>query len=218
VKLPRAEKREMLFLTADQVTGLAAAVHPNYRVLVLFAAYTGLRAGEIGALRVGRLDFLRGRVDVVENLKEVRGRLIFGATKTHERRSVGLPRFLCDELGTHLAGRPHERDDLVFTAPGGGPLRHSAFYKRHYKPAVRLAGLPGHLRFHDLRHTAASFILAVHPNLFLVMQRLGHASMTTTTQTYGHLVGDVDAALAVALDEFYAAPTSVQPLLAADNR
>jgi integrase len=119
-------------------------------------------------------------------------------------------------VADHLERVPADPDAFVFTTPDGRPVRQSDFYKKVFKPAVRSV-LPykTQLRFHDLRHTAASFVLAVHPNLFLVMQRLGHASMTTTTQTYGHLVGDVDAALAVALDQFYAASTNMQRLHAA---
>lgn len=58
-----------------------------------------------------------------------------------------------ETLGAHLAGRRHSPDDFVFTSPEGGALRHNLFYRRIFKPAVVAAGLPGELRFHDLRHT-----------------------------------------------------------------
>lgn len=173
VKVPRSAKAEMHFLPADQVADLAQAIAhperrtggkgaapwwrtewPEYAVLVRFAAYTGLRAGELEALRVKRLDLLRGRVEVAETVGEVTGHgLVFGPTKTDQTRTVPLPRFLCDDLGTALAGKG--RDDFVFPGPEGGPLRHRNFYARHFKPAVRQAGLPDTLRFHDLRHTFA---------------------------------------------------------------
>ena len=127
VKLPRPVKREKLFLSAEQVIDLSAAIDAPYGVLVTFAAYSGLRAGEIGGLRVGRLDLLRAKVDVAEALKDTAGRLHFGPTKNHERRTVRLPRFLCDLLGAYLAGRPNGSSDLVFTSPQGAPLRHNAF-------------------------------------------------------------------------------------------
>jgi integrase len=79
VKLPRPIKREMLFLSAEQVLDLSAAMAEPYGTLVTFAAYSGLRAGEIGGLRVGRLDLLRATVDVAEALKDTAGRLHFGA-------------------------------------------------------------------------------------------------------------------------------------------
>ncbi len=126
-----------------------------YGTLIRFAAHTGLRAGEIGALRLGRLDLLRGKVGVAESLADVGSHLEFGSTKTYARRHVPLPSFLRDELRQSLALRPCSTDDLVFSAPRGGPLRHGLFYKRSFKPAVAAAGLPEQLRFHDLRHTYA---------------------------------------------------------------
>lgn len=57
-----------------------------------------------------------------------------------------IPRTLAEELGAHLSGRPHDREDFVFTAPGGGPLRHHDFYRRHFKPALAGAGLPERVR------------------------------------------------------------------------
>jgi integrase len=105
--------------------------------LILTAAYTGLRAGELGALKVARLNLLRGTVDVVESLSEVRGQVTTGPTKTGARRSVALPRFLVRELEEHLAAYPST--GYVFTSAEGGPVRHRNFYRRHFKPAVAAA-------------------------------------------------------------------------------
>ncbi len=68
VRMPRSTRAEMLFLQPDEILRLEAATTPAYRTLVVFAAYTGLRAGEIGALRIGRLDLLRGTAEVRESL------------------------------------------------------------------------------------------------------------------------------------------------------
>lgn len=161
VKLPRPERDEMVFLTAEQVDELDRALREPAGTLVVFAAYTGLRADEIGAPRMSRLDLLRGTVDVVESYAEVHGALTLGPTKTYERRTVRMPRFLCDRLGEHLArtGRSDARE-LVFTDTAGGPLRHSNFYRRTFRPAVLATGLPERLRFHDLRHTCAALLIA----------------------------------------------------------
>jgi integrase len=91
VRLPRIVRREMHFLTAAQVEQLAAVIAPPFGLLVRFDAYTGLRAGELAALRVGRLDLLRGTCEVVESATEVANELVWGATKTYERRTVRLP-------------------------------------------------------------------------------------------------------------------------------
>src|SRR5437879_4553877 len=109
----------MHFLTPEQVALLADEIahpplnplggghrrhaYPEYGLLLRFAAYTGLRAGEIGALRVGRLDLMRGRVEVAESLADVRGTLHFGAHKTYQRRTVPIPRVLANELAPQVA-------------------------------------------------------------------------------------------------------------------
>jgi integrase len=126
---------------------------------------------------------------VAEALKEVDGKLVFGPPKTHERRTISLPRFLCEMLTDHLARSPggNGPDELVFPGPQGGPLRHHLFYRRHYKPAVR-ASLPATkhgLRFHDLRHTCASLLIAQGAHPKLIQARLGHSSITITLDRYG---------------------------------
>jgi integrase len=143
-------------------------------VLVRFLVWTGLRIGEAAALRVGRLDLLGRRVGVVEAATEVNGRLAWGPTKTGERRTVPLPRFLAGQLGTYLADRPHGPEDLVFTMPGGGPLRASKWGERYFRPAVAAAGLGEGLRVHDLRHTAASLAIRENARVKIVQAMLGH--------------------------------------------
>ena len=127
----------MHFLTAAQVEQLAAAITVPFPLLVRFDAYTGLRAGELAALRVGRLDLLRGTCEVVESATEVDNKLVWGATKTYERRTVRLPGLLCEQVGAYLADRPNAPNDLVFTMLQGGPLREPKFAERYFKPAAR---------------------------------------------------------------------------------
>jgi integrase len=117
---------------------------------------------------------------------------------------VRLPRFLCDELGAYLADRSHDRDDLVFTAPLGGPLRESKFVPGYFKPAARAAGLPPTLRFYDLRHTAASLLIREGASVKAVQKQLGHATASITLDTYGHLFPDELDGLAGRLEEVHA--------------
>ncbi len=203
IRLPRSPHAEMLFLSAEEVLLLADAIGGRYGTLVTFAAYTGLRAGEIGALRCGRLDLVGGSVDVVESLSEVRGRLVFGPTKTYARRTVRLPRFLVDELTVYLGETAQHVDAFVFTAPAGGPLRHNLFYQRTFRPAVASAGLPARLRFHDLRHTCAALLIAQGAHPKVMQERLGHSSVTVTLDRYGHLFPSLDEALTAGLDATY---------------
>jgi integrase len=91
VKPPKVQRAEMCFLDACQVEALADAIDPRYATLIRFGAYSGLRPSELTALKVGRLDMLRGTVRVVEAATEVDGRLHWGGVKTHEARTVRLP-------------------------------------------------------------------------------------------------------------------------------
>jgi integrase len=193
----------MHFLTVRQVEDLAEAIDPRYRMLVRFATYSGLRAGELVALRVRHLNLLRGTCEVVDSATDVDGRLVWGTTKTYTRRRVHLPRFLCDQLAAYLADRPHAPDDLVFTAPQGGPLREQKVIERFYKTAAAKVGLP-ELRFHDLRHTCASLLIAQGASVKAVQAQLGHASATITLDRYGHLFPDELSQLARHLDRAYA--------------
>jgi integrase len=205
VRLPKRVEREMLFLDAAQIERLADAIGPHHRVLVYFLAYTGLRFGEAVALKVYRLDLLRGRCEVVESATEVGSQLEWGTTKTDERRTVRLPRFLCDLLAAHLADQPRDLDALVFTAPMGGPLRERKFLHGQLKPAAVRAGLPGTLRAHDLRHTAASLLIRQGASVKAVQRTLGHKSAVMTLDRYGHLWPDELEDLAERLDQARAA-------------
>lgn len=200
VELPAETSHdEMHFLTEEQVVRLAEAISARYRCAILMDAYTGLRAGELWALTLQRVDMLRGVVDVAESLSEVRGALVTGPTKTRARRSVTLPRFLVETIGEHLAEFPSSA--YLFTSADGGPVRHRNFMRRHFKRAVRNAGLPEGLRFHDLRHTCAAVLIGQDWNPKQIQQRLGHSSIRTTLDRYGHLFEGHDARLLEGLDD-----------------
>jgi integrase len=213
VKPPKVQRKEMHFLDAEQVEWLTAATEVRYRPLVLFAAYTGLRPCELVALRVGRLDLLRCTARVVEAAVEV-SRLEWGPVKTHEARTVRMPRSVAEEVAASLAARPHNREALVFTAPMGGPLSRADFVRNYFKPAVlaaneamaglpkdqRPAPLPEGLRFYDLRHTCASLLIAQGASVKAVQAQLGHATASITLDTYGHLFPSEMEALANRLE------------------
>jgi integrase len=209
VRVPASPRAEMVFLTAEQVESLASRIDARYATLVRLAAYTGLRAGEICALRVGRVDLDAGRITVAESVTEVPGHgLYFSEPKTYERRSVTLPAFLVDELAKHLTARPDDPDALVFTSPEGSTLNHKNFYRRHFKPAVNAAGLAANTRFHDLRHTCAALCIALGAHPKAIQERLGHSSITVTLDRYGHLFPELDESLTSKLDHLYRAVRS----------
>ena len=218
IKAPRKRKEEMIFLTEEQVMAVATEIedppplqrghshrdggYPDYALLVRFAAFTGLRAGEIGALRVSRINLMRRRVEVSESADEANGSFNIGPTKTYSRRSVGIPAPLAEELTQYLATK--KQTDFVFEGPDGGPLRHSNWYPRHFKPAVVRAGAPHGTRFHDLRHTYAAFLIAEGAHPRAMMERMGHSTINVTLGTYGHLFPAIDAQLDDALGDRFA--------------
>jgi len=217
ITVGRSARKEMVFLDPTQIAALADEVakpparyrrgerrvdgYPEYGLLVTFAAYTGLRAGEIVALRVKDLDLMRGRADINRSASEAYGQLQIVPTKTYERRSVPIPRSMVDDLAALMVGR--SPTDLLWRAPDGGPFRYSNWFKRHYKPAVPRAGLPISTRFHDLRHSYAAMLIShgAHPRA--IMERMGHSTITVTLDTYGHLFPKLDAALDDAMDELH---------------
>lgn len=187
IELPRLPKAERRFLTVAQVRRLADTVPIEHRALILVLAYSGMRWGEAVALRRGRCDLLRRRLHVLESAVEVEGHLSWGLPKTHRQRSVSIPAFVCEDLAEHLVGFPNDPDALVFRASTGGPLRHSDFLRYVWRPAVKAAGLPDGLTPHELRHTAAALLIAQGAGPKSVQAQLGHSTITTTFDTYGHL-------------------------------
>src|SRR5205823_3590330 len=111
---------------------------------------TGVRWGEMAALRVKRINFLRRRATIAESVTIVCGRPVWGTPKGHERRDVPIPRFLVDLLREHVAQRSPE--ELVFTGVKGGVLRAKVFQEAVLTRAAREIGVPG-LTPHKLRHT-----------------------------------------------------------------
>jgi integrase len=203
VTLPRLETPEMHFLTAEELHLLASSV-TGFETLIYSAGYLGLRWGELAGLKHRRIDMLRGAIEVVEILTEVSGRIGFGQPKTKaSRRRVSIPDFLTEMLARHLETRPKSADSLVFVGRDGAPLRRTNFRKRHWIPVVQGVGLPNTLRFHDLRHTCASLLIAQGAHPKEIQSRLGHASITTTLDRYGHLFPGLDERLRVGLDETY---------------
>ncbi|MBW3665818.1 MAG: tyrosine-type recombinase/integrase [Actinobacteria bacterium] len=94
---------------------------------------------------------------------------------------------MCEDLAEHLVDHPDDQDALVFTAGGGGPLRHNDFMRYVWRRAVRAAGLPAGLTPHELRHTAAALLIAQGAGPKSIQAQLGHATIVTTFNTYGHL-------------------------------
>ena len=197
----------MQVATPEQVIAIAAAVGPRWEALVFTAAYCGLRWGELAALRRSDVDLEAKTVKVTRKLAEVNGQLFFGPPKTAAgRRTVGMPSFVARALDMHITLYAEPGDEgLVFPAPEGGPMRRSNFRRRVWEPATAEVGVSG-LRFHDLRHTAATLAAASGTSLKALMARIGHASVAAALR-YQHVIDAQDAEIVRYLERFGEAPS-----------
>jgi len=201
---PRVPKHEISPFTSEQVQiFLAAAKSDRLYALFVVAVGTGMRLGEIFGLRWPDVD-LKGRAISVRNtLIEVNGKITLAEPKTPKsRRRVDLPQVVIDALTEHRAQTMREgfaSEPWVFCNSAGGPLRRTHFQFNHFKPILIAAGLPD-IRFHDLRHTSATLLLAagVHPKV--VQERLGHSQIGITLDTYSHVVPTMQLEAAAKLD------------------
>ena len=107
VRLPRLEHTEKRFLTPDEIADLASAIVPRFKALVLTAAYTGARFGELAALDLDHYQPLRRTIRIERTLSEVRGRILMGEPKTRAAaRTVTLPSWLIEVIAEHLTTHP----------------------------------------------------------------------------------------------------------------
>ncbi|RYE40915.1 MAG: site-specific integrase [Hyphomicrobiales bacterium] len=195
VKLPRNTDHESVehrYLTRPEYAVLRMTMVEHFRPLLDMLIGAGIRWGEAEALRVGDIDPRAGTVSISraakwDGSKSVRS---IGPTKTKKgRRIIRVDPFIISSVLPLLADK--KRDDLVFTMPRGGQLRHSTFHSRYWTPAMRSAGFDDpRLRIHDLRHSFASWQLTAGVPIYVVQYRLGHESIQTTVDTYGHLLPD----------------------------
>jgi integrase len=196
VRPPRRERAEMRFLDWGEVELLASETVEPYGNLIRFACLTGLRQGELFALRDRALDL--GRRIVVVDAAAREGKL--APTKTSAgRRQVRLSGEALRVLREQLVARAPNDLGLIFPTPNGSVWRKDNFMARVFRPAVRRADLAP-LRFHDLRHTYAALMVAAGAHPKLLQAQLGHSSINVTLNTYGHLFPDAFTDVGDALD------------------
>lgn len=192
---PRQERIERSIMMPEQAaTFLAAARGDRLEALYLVTATLGLRLGEVLGLRWSDLDLEAGTLRVEQTVQRVGGRLIFKEPKTRKsRRKLTMPATVAQSLRAHRDRQRWEADragwvdhDLVFPNGYGGPMEPSNVLAR-FKKVLAGAGLPPQ-RFHDLRHYAASFLVAQGVPMRVVMDILGHSQMSTTSDLYSHVM------------------------------
>jgi integrase len=204
LKPPRVEQTERRFLSWDEVDRLACETMEPHGNLVRLACLTGLRQGELFALRDTAVD-LRDRTLLVE-ASASEGKLV--PTKTRAgRRRVHLPGEAVRILRAQMLAREPNELGLVFPNSVGGLLRRNDFMHRVFRPALRRAKLEP-LRFHDLRHTYAALMVAAGAHPKLLQAQMGHTSIAITLDLYGHLYPDAFADVGAQLDELVRASVS----------
>ncbi|PVE95006.1 site-specific integrase [Microbacterium sp. TPD7012] len=227
IRITRGVARENVFLSPSEFATLLHFIPSDLQRFVLFLAGTGLRWGEATALTWADVNLFGNppTVRVTRAWKKASGGPLLAHPKTSKsRRSVSLfPDLVA------IMGEPGASDAWVFPAPQGGHMWHGVFYSRVWLPAIEAAmdedrcqdlGLEPLRRapnIHSLRHTHASWLIAQGIPLPYIQARLGHESITTTIDTYGHLVPDAHeqmaSAIAVTLSGVHR-PLPIDPRLA----
>ncbi len=209
---PRRMRRPMRALSTAEARHLLDGAHGDeLEALYTLALTTGMRLGELLGLKWEDVELRppNARVSVQRSLVRVSGTWLFGEPKSERsRRGVALSARASATLRAHrlrqnrqrLAAGPSWADhDLVFAGDNGEPLYGAHITERCLKPLLRRLGLPLR-RFHDLRHTAATLLLTQGINPKVVSEMLGHASVELTLDNYSHVLPDMQAQVAVAMD------------------
>lgn len=201
VKLPKRRPKARRYLTHAQVAALADQA--KHSAIVVLLAYCGLRWGELAALRVRDIDFLRRRMTLIENAPMVGTAVVVGSLKGHTNRTVPIPKFVADELAAVCKGK--RRDDLLWSNSKGEHLGPPASKDSWMSGAVARCMKADEtfprVTAHDLRHTAASLAVSAGANVKAVQKMLGHKSAAMTLDVYADLFDDDLDAVAERLEQ-----------------
>jgi integrase len=212
VKNPKILKSEMGFLTPDEVRVLLAHVPNRWYAFFLTAITTGLRVGELLAMKWGNLDWNIEKYYVKETMLRAMGGHAsgFAPPKTDTSAApINLTPSCIKALQQHRrrqsedrlkSGGSYQDLDLIFATPIGTPLDSCNIVKKIFHPALKAAGLH-RIRFHDLRHTCASLLINQGESPKYIQSQLRHASIDMTFDRYGHLFPDAGKEAAARMDE-----------------
>lgn len=204
VTLPRKAKAKHVYLTMEQLSLLAES-STRHAELIWLLGTTGLRWGEAVALRVQDINFLKGRISVERSAVLAGAEIHVGTPKTHERRTVAVPRFVLSKLAVLCQGKLCSA--LLWTRPSDGsylrvPKSHGWFARAVERAQDKDESFP-RLTPHGLRHVAAGLLVSQGANVKVVQRQLGHANASMTLDVYADLFdGDLDS-VAQAMDSAF---------------
>jgi integrase len=211
VRPPRPAPKEMSPLSPEEARRLLRATRGDrLEALYVLGVTTGMRQGELLALRWQDVDVKNSTVSVRRTLTRSGGRIEIGEPKTKKsRRSIRLTSRAVEALEEHLKrqlqeigilGDRYEDQGLLFTTGTGRPINPSNLRQRSFAQLLKKAGLP-HIRFHDLRHTCATLLLSKGTHPKFVQELLGHATVAITLDTYSHVVPGMGEQTAMAMED-----------------
>jgi len=209
VDAPRIERPPVRVLSADEARQLLdAAKGERFEAVYTVGLALGFRRGELLGLHWNCVDLDGAKATIVCALQRIRGKLELTETKTVKgRRTVSVPQYAVRALKAHRARQLEQRlkagtewrdSGLVFTNTTGGPIEPVTLL-RDYKRLLADAKLPS-IRFHNLRHSAASLMLAQGVPLKTIQEILGHSSIAVTSAFYAHLGEQLKRDAADAMD------------------
>ena len=210
ISLPDVPRTTVTVLEPGHVEALASEMPTRLRALIFLGAGAGLRQGEAFGVCRSRVAWLDRSLRVDQQVSYVAGTggPLLASPKTKASvRDVPLADFVIEALSRHIADT--DPGEVLFTTKRGGLLKRSSFNSAVWKPAVERAGLPVGTTFHDLRHTFASTALSRGVPILDVSRWLGHASITETADTYGHLMPEASGRLRTALDAAFSTRTEL---------
>ena len=204
VDAPRVPKQEMKALTPEQAQQfLEAAKGDPFEALFVLALTTGMRRGELLALQWADIDFVHGILQVRRTITRLpnRGFVVSEPKTTKSRRAIQLTELAVDALKRHRTkqhetrlkvGMAWQSQDWVFCTDVGTPLEPTTMLRSSFWPLLAKAGVPK-IRFHDLRHSAASLLLSMGTHPKIVQELLGHSNISMTLDTYSHTIPSLQA-------------------------
>ena len=200
VKKLKVQQKEMEFLTEEEikkVLDVAEAEYPDFYPILITAIYSGMRRGEVLGLTWNCIDFNKSIIKVRKSLYKG----ILSTPKTDcSIRDIQVPSKLIQVLKQYKNFAVDNELNLVFTQKNGEPIDADNLMNRRYRKILKLAGVK-QIRFHDLRHTYASLLIAKDLNIKYIQKQMGHSSFEVTMNTYAHLMPEVYEKSKLAIDE-----------------